>query len=59
MRCNKCGTPIMALPEGIYLKRVNPKGVEGIWECAPACNTPLPSQEAAILAAIKGDTNHA
>ncbi len=55
MKCHKCGTPIMEVPDGIYLQRVNEKGVDGIWECRPNCGQPLPSQDAAVLAAIQGE----
>lgn len=49
--CRKCGKN--ALEIGGYLRRVNEKGVPGIWECAPSCDTQL-TNEQAIIAAIEG-----
>lgn len=37
-----------------YLTRVNEKGVDGIWECRPSCDSRLNTTEA-VLAAIDGD----
>lgn len=33
-----------------YLKRVNQKGVDGIWECRPDCNTVIKADDAVIAA---------
>lgn len=52
MKCRKCNKHLSFLPEGIWLERVNAKGIPGEFECRPACNTPLSSQGEAILAAI-------
>jgi len=35
-----------------YLKRVNEKGQDGIWECRPSCSTELPANER-VLAALE------
>lgn len=52
MRCRKCGKSIQ---QGASLKRVNEKGVKGIWECNPVCGVPFISEEAKILHAIRGE----
>lgn len=53
MRCRKCGRGANEING--YLHRVNEKGVIGIWECRPYCNTNI-SKEDAIMRAITGDT---
>jgi hypothetical protein len=47
--CRKCGKS--ALEIGGYLKRVNKKGVAGIWECFPSCDAKL-SPDERLLSAI-------
>lgn len=50
VKCRKCG----ATPhDGVWLERVNEKGVDGIWECRPDCKTRLPPDER-VIAAIEG-----
>ena len=56
MHCRLCGKKIDQI--GGYLHRVNPKGVEGIWECRPTCNADLP-QETNLLLAIVGEPDAA
>jgi hypothetical protein len=53
--CRRCGRHISELPSGLWLKRVNEKGVSAIMECRPSCAEPLPSQDDAVMAAIMGD----
>ena len=48
LNCRLCGKDVNQCKG--YLKRVNPKGVEGIWECRPSCTTELAGDEALILA---------
>lgn len=51
IKCRKCG----ATPnDGVWLERVNEKGIPGIWECRPDCSTRLPQDEL-LIAAIKGE----
>jgi hypothetical protein len=50
--CRKCGKGLFEI--GGYLQRVNPKGVDGIWECRPSCDADLP-QETNLMLAIEGD----
>ena len=33
--CRLCGKSAQEI--GVYLKRVNPVGEKGIWECYPSC----------------------
>lgn len=48
--CRKCGkTPHQI--QG-FLKRVNEKGVPGIWECRPSCDANL-TQDEALIAAVE------
>ena len=47
--CRKCGANPQK--ESVCLVRVNELGVDGIWECAPICNSGL-SQEDNLLLAI-------
>lgn len=51
MNCIKCGKSIFEI--GGFLTRVNDKGGNGIWECAPSCDAQL-TQEEAITQAING-----
>lgn len=39
MKCNKCGAHISSIQ--CWLKRVNEKGVDGIFECRPYCGAVL------------------
>ena len=48
MNCRLCGKHISEI--GGYLARVNPKGVEGIWECRPSCFADLPQETNLLLA---------
>lgn len=51
IECRLCG----ARPgQASILTRVNELGVEGIWECRPACGVKIPEGEALMLA-IKGE----
>lgn len=38
-----------------YLHRVNEKGVIGVWECRPFCNTNI-SNEEAVTRAVRGES---
>lgn len=51
IECRKCGKGAHAI--GGFLKRVNEKGMTGIWECEPSCNADLPF-ETKLLLAIEG-----
>jgi hypothetical protein len=53
--CNKCGTHIANLNPGIYLQRVNPRGVPGVVECRPKCFHSTGTQEEALLAALSAN----
>lgn len=48
--CRICGKHVTEIRG--YLTRVNAKGVPGIWECRPSCDSNL-SQDEALLAAIE------
>lgn len=50
-KCQKCGATIW---DGVYLERVNEKGIAGIYECRPACGADLP-QDTLLVMAIEGD----
>ncbi len=51
--CRLCeADPIEASKRGAYLKRVNPKGVAGIWECEPACEGEFGDSSDAVLRAV-------
>lgn len=49
MKCRKCGAGPNDPP--YHLTRVNEKGVDGIWECRPACGHQQ-MQEQALLDAL-------
>lgn len=49
--CRKCGKHVTEIRG--YLTRVNAKGVPGIWECRPSCDSTL-SQDEALIALIEG-----
>ena len=51
MKCQKCGKTAHEING--WLKRVNEKGVPGIRECRPGCDTIL-SPEQALIGAITG-----
>ena len=51
--CRLCGARPGNM-DGVYLTRVNEKGVPGIWECRPHCHATL-TQEEALMAAVAGD----
>jgi hypothetical protein len=46
--CRKCLKQAHQI--GGYLRRVNEKGVPGIWECAPTCDADLPFDTRLLLA---------
>lgn len=50
--CRLCGKDCFETPG--YLRRVNEKGVPGIWECSPSCNSPRKSEDERVLSAIEG-----
>lgn len=52
-KCRLCEKGIGEL-RGAYLTRVNEKGVPGIWECRPTCESDLP-QETLLMMAIESD----
>ena len=52
LKCRKCG---LSLADGASLKRINAKGVRGIWECRAPCGVPYVSEDAKLLHAIRGD----
>lgn len=54
MKCRKCHRGADEING--YLHRVNEKGVPGIWECRPYCNTDI-SQDEAVMAAITGESD--
>ena len=47
--CRKCEAN--PAKQSVCLVRVNELGVDGLWECAPRCNSGL-SQEESLLTAI-------
>lgn len=48
--CRKCGkNPI---DDNLVLKRVNKKGVKGVWECSPNCGNIFCGRGDAILHAL-------
>ncbi len=47
--CQKCKKDLDNI--GGYLKRVNEKGVDPIWECRPSCDT-IQTQEQNLLDVI-------
>lgn len=46
--CRLCGRK--GYEPGALLKRVNEKGVPGIWECSPNCETKYTPDEALVIA---------
>lgn len=56
IRCRLCNRDLKEC--GGWLARVNEKGVPGIFECRPSCQTELP-QDRAVLGAILGDAAQA
>lgn len=54
MKCRLCGRTVFQLPSGLFLTRVNRKGVAGVFECRPSCGRPFKNHDAAVLAAITG-----
>lgn len=48
MKCQKCGKTVHQC--GGYLQRVNEKGVPGVWECRPVCESDLPFEDRLLLA---------
>lgn len=50
MKCRLCGKGATEIRG--YLKRVNEKGVKGIWECRPSCDADL-SEDDRVIAAIE------
>lgn len=51
-QCRLCGKNIMAVNG--WLQRVNEKGVPGIWECRPSCDTNI-TKEDALIQVITGE----
>jgi hypothetical protein len=49
--CRLCGKNATECPG--FLKRVNPTGEDGIWECRPACDAAPQTNEARVLGAIE------
>lgn len=54
MKCRKCGRTAHEI--GGYLKRVNEKGVPGVWECRPSCDASMPPDDK-LMAAIDGEAS--
>ena len=52
MKCRLCGKSVHEISG--WLARVNPKGVDGIWECRPHCDAKLSEQEA-VQGAVLGN----
>lgn len=52
MKCRKCGKHVSECKSG-YQERVNEKGVPGIFECRPDCETEL-TEGQALISAITG-----
>lgn len=52
MICRKCKKHVSETPSH-YMERVNEKGVPGIFECRPDCETEL-SPNQALFSAIEG-----
>lgn len=50
--CRLCGKTAQEI--GGYLHRVNEKGVDGIWECRPSCDSKM-DDDARLLAALEHD----
>lgn len=50
LRCSKCGSN--ALDSRSWLKRVSPKGDEGVWECAGGCHGTVMTNDERLLDAI-------
>jgi hypothetical protein len=50
--CQLCGKSAQEI--GGYLARVNEKGIPGIWECRPDCNTAMEPDDR-VMAAINGE----
>lgn len=46
--CRLCGKGVQEI--NCFLTRVNEKGVPGIWECRPSCDTQISNEEAVLLA---------
>lgn len=55
MKCRKCGKGANEI--GGFLKRVNEKGVPGIWECRPACAVEM-TLEDRLLCALEHDEGY-
>lgn len=53
MKCRLCGRTVHEIKG--FLQRVNEKGVAGIWECRPSCDTNITNEEAVLLAVSSGD----
>lgn len=48
MNCRLCGKHITEIKG--FLKRVNEKGIEGIWECRPNCDSNINQEQSLLLA---------
>jgi hypothetical protein len=52
MNCRLCGCDVHKCKG--YLKRVNEKGIDGIWECRPSCTIRMTTDEA-LIAMLEDD----
>lgn len=54
LTCQKCGQDaIQAGERGAYLKRINPKGEKGIFQCVPTCEHKHGGPNGALLGALR------
>lgn len=51
MKCHKCNRSPATHPN-LVLKRANPTGEKGIWECSPTCGVTFIGDSAAVLHAL-------
>lgn len=54
-RCRKCGKGALEIRG--YLRRMNETGVDGIWECRPACGADM-SPDDSVVCAILDDEDY-
>ena len=55
--CHLCGRDVQVIAElGQFLKRVNEKGVPGIWECSEQCGVQSVDNTNPIIKAIEATT---
>jgi len=56
MNCELCGCDVHeAAGRGAFLKRVNEKGVPGVWQCRPSCDRVTGTPDDALVRAVTGD----